>query len=857
MGNGSWHLQGAFSVTLLLSLTALAGHALQDGRETPPAPPGQRTDHFGDPLPAGARVRIGSIEDQPSGLVSSVAFSPDGKTLALGTEKGGVQIWEVASGVELWRSPASEVSVTSLAYSRDGKRLGYGDEEGGLRLIEAASGSALLTLDGHEDVVLSVAFSPAGKILASAGEDGAVRVWEEKTGKQILDRPMMEDGIVHSVAFSPDGERLAAAVGDGTARILAAATGKEIRRLEAGEVALRAAVFSPDGRTLATAGGAAPIRLWDPVSGELRRAIEPEEHWVEHLAWSGDGTALAGGSYFDKVRIWDPRTGKALQSVEQDHVRANAIAFSPDGATLAVGHELGAAELLEVASGKPLRHFEFERKAVYSIAFSPDGQILAAAGRDPTVHLYSPETGREIRRLPGHESWVNSIAFSPDGVDLASASHDRTVRIRQVSSGKERQRLELGQTPFSTYTRFHCVLFYSPDGKALITWQGSKLMTRWQIDGEEPRMAWRTIVGRKFDNSVRVRRRPEGSPRSHGVALSPDGALVASPGELNDLSSALLLGGATGKEIARLRAHNAPVISVAISPDGSIIATGGEDNAIRLWELATGRGILWLRGQTSAISSLGFSPGGRLLASGSRDGAVRIWDIRQVRKVAVFRGHTGDVTSVAFSPDGKTLASGSADTTLLLWDIDEANLRQGAGAARVGPKELEKLWTVLAGGDATGAYYGMSRLALDPDRSIPYLRDRLHRFPETVTEDLRALVADLDDDEFSLRAKAHRKLAALGGEALEVLLEELEGKPSPEVRLRVRDLLEKIGPLTTKFPSESLRRRRAIQVLERIGTEEARADLQRIADESKSIREKGWARAAMTRIEKHRDRLQR
>jgi WD40 repeat protein len=268
---------------------------------------------------------------------------------------------------------AHEWQAQAVAFSPDGKTLASGSNDQTVKLWDVATGAEKATLRGHTVFVYSVAFSPDGKALASAGgvqpaafksfesykevpkellkEIGEVKVWDLATGKE---RTFYrgDTGRVFSVAFSPDGKTLAAGVRDGAIRLWDVATGKE-RACLRGDAQVNAVAFSPDGKTLAS-GQRDKVTLWDLASGRVRARLQGHAGAVTSVAFSPDGRTLATAGNVPprgrwqwqdvsgEVRLWDAATGR------------------PRGAPLA------------------LRHLAL------SVAFGARGQVLAAGGRRVT-----------------------------------------------------------------------------------------------------------------------------------------------------------------------------------------------------------------------------------------------------------------------------------------------------------------------------------------------------------------------------------------------------------------------------------------------------------------------------------------
>ncbi len=198
--------------------------------------------------------------------ILSTAFSPNGHTLASGSDDNTIQLWDVATGKELRRLEGHSQSVSSVAFSPDGRTLASGSYDTTIRLWDVATGKELSRLEGHTDEVFSVAFSSDGYTLASGSRDKTIRLWDVATGKE-LRRLEGHTDYVYSVAFSPDGHILASGSGDKTIRLWDVATGKELSRLEGHTNRVYSVAFSPDGHTLASGSKDTTNRIWDVRTG--------------------------------------------------------------------------------------------------------------------------------------------------------------------------------------------------------------------------------------------------------------------------------------------------------------------------------------------------------------------------------------------------------------------------------------------------------------------------------------------------------------------------------------------------------------------------------------------------------------
>ena len=330
--------------------------------------------------------------------VNSVAFSPDGQTLASGSYDNTIRLWDVATGESLKILTGHTYEVNSVSFSPEGQTLASGSGDNTVRLWDVSTGETLRTLQGHTIFVLSVAFSPDGETLASGSRDRTIRLWDVSTGETLKTLRGHTD-FVHSVSFSPDGETLASGSADNT------------------------------------------IRLWDVSTGETLRTLQGHTFSVRSVSFSPDGETLASGSSDDTIRLWDVATGRNRKTLRGDMDRVLSVSFSPDGETLASGSDDNTVRLWDVATGAELRTLEGHTLSVVSVSFSPDGETLASGSADWTVLLWNlppmdmppVEPPRPETTLPpdGHYPWDVNADGQTTIVDLilVITNHNRTVLL--------------------------------------------------------------------------------------------------------------------------------------------------------------------------------------------------------------------------------------------------------------------------------------------------------------------------------------------------------------------------------------------------------------------------------------------
>ncbi len=581
--------------------------------------------------------------------VRSVAFSPDGKWVATGSNDNTAKIWNTETGETTMTLEGHSHHISTIAFSPDGTRLATGSEDNKAKIWDLKTGEVAMTLEGHKESIISVAFSPDGKNLVTGAGDNTLKVWDLDTGQHAT-LPGGHSGDVLALAFSFDSTKLASGSDDGTAKIWDWKTKKVLTTLTAHSDPVRSVAFSPDGKKLATGSNDGTAKIWDWQTKQPPTTLRGHSNYVSSVAFSPDGKWLATGSEDKIALIWDVETGKQTLKLAGHHDKIWSLAFSPDGKKLVTGSEDHTAKIWDLGETGAATALRGHRKSVASIAFSPDGKKCATGSFDNTVNIWDAASGQSLLRLEGHGDSILSVAFSPDGTRLATGSDDSTIKIWDIASGKETQTLR-------GHGGFVSSVVFSPDGRWLATASADKTARLWDaVSGQTAK----TLEGH--------------SETVTSIAFSPDGTQIAT-GSADQ--TVRIWDSKSGKPLTTLKGHPQWVSSVAFSFDGKNLATGSWDGTAKIWDLKSGKIVQALQHPDCGVQSIAFSPDGQRLVTGGDDWRVKIWDLKTGEVQLALEGHTGAVNSVAFSSDGKRLATASADSTAKIWELDaEAIVRQ-------------------------------------------------------------------------------------------------------------------------------------------------------------------------------------
>ena len=657
-------------------------------------------DAFGDPLPKGAKARLGT--DRMRNLDSSALLMPDGKTI-LSQTSAGTAIIDTSTGRVTGKIPVpkGEYSVAPNIVSADGKR-GVSIKYDGVVVLELETGKKLCDIkrSGYAtDGMTSI--SKEGTVLALGGnvDDKAkdkgvlVRVWNVNDNKETAAIKVAQNASARTV-ISADGKILAkwgyhnvpfkagVEVDPETdpnrlVEFWDAATGKPIATARFG-VPPNSVALAPDGQTAAISDGAGSIKLFATKTGELKRQLLGRSRVGRFLQFSGDGKAVAATAEDGAIQIWDSATGRSAGVTEcpiaTEYLNLRGMSFPTSDRLVAFAVRGNAGVVWESPSGKRLTPAGGHTEPISGLCFADgDKEIIGLAPGQ--VYRWSP-TGKELGaiklRVPGAPM---NLTYPP--MDRISVAPSRSLVYRQENASIGLYDLATGVQRFSLPTENSYVtqLHFSKDASKVAA-------------VVPPPYGGKPKPGRVLLADV-----------THGEITGgfnlPIGIQVASAATA-DLGHLAMLRrvSAEGKEPQKLFLHGFntatgkqscefPIAEdygnfflIPSATKDRVLLVSPKDGVVE-FDLAAGKeGETLIKGGIGMTIAPVLSDDGKLLACSvgtnysSEPSSIEVRDSKTGEVLQKFKGHGRPVTALAFSKDGKTLATASSDSTILLWDAN-------------------------------------------------------------------------------------------------------------------------------------------------------------------------------------------
>uniref|UniRef100_A0AAU2VCW3 TIR domain-containing protein n=1 Tax=Streptomyces sp. NBC_00003 TaxID=2903608 RepID=A0AAU2VCW3_9ACTN len=627
------------------------------------------------------------------GDVRGVAYSSGG-LLAVADDR--VRLYDLATGALRASLEDLHSRVAAVAFSPDGRVLAIGDANGGVRLLDVTSadrprtlGAAPATAGSTEELV----FAPVGRLLVLARAGGSVLDIEDPTRPRSLGSLPPD-----TIAASPTGALiLTESYEEGLALGLWTLSGGSARPTRVGTLtpppsgvfAGRAAAFSANGHILAVGGADNRVRLWD-VGDPARPAVRSDlnvqgRDGVSSVEFSLDGTVLAVGGRDGVITLWGvsdpfrPHSGARLTGYP-GFASVSGLAFSPDGQTLAsiASDREQKAPDAQIPAENAVRLWAVSgidrtstvttlpAEGTFPPAFSPDSHLLAAGGNPTTVWRMDDETGPHLAAtVESFNAGGQAAAFSPDGHTLFSGL---PVVAWDVADSAAPRKV----TPPATRLDGARGISLNPTLPLLAT-------------GAGPMAPRQVTLGTVQLWDVGNRTRPTlvdtlGSTMAgpQAISFSPDGRLLAAPTGPGAVRLWNIARNTRPTVAGSIDMARGKATALAFAPHNRTLLVGDDSGAITTWDVSH-PGHPVRRGTAAPhagiISGLAYHPDGTLAASAAEDGHIRLWDVSNpdhlVEIASLSTGGLYPQATVVFSPDGSLLAAGS-DRGTRLWSVDPA-----------------------------------------------------------------------------------------------------------------------------------------------------------------------------------------
>ena len=436
-------------------------------------------------LEAGDSIEVFNLKDRsrfsesaPSGNdIYSIALDPTGRYVAAGSKHLTVTVFELDGKARIFSEPLHRGLVSALAWSPEGRRLASASHDGTIRVTSPGEADAARQIfTGHTGEInaltwLQLPGTNGAGALFSGGADGTLRGWTAATSADSAFATRLGNWI-SGARWSPDGRRIAVTNFEDRIHILDGASGAEIALFPTRSSAFDVE-WSPAGDRLAAASRhAGEIEVLDSATGKALGTFALTG--VNRVAWSPSGKFLAAASP-DGVRVWDAQSGAQLCEIPRP---TGSLAWSRDERRLALGGEDGAIQIWEAfagtmtaewrpapppLSGAVISSHESPRQ-VFDLAWSPDGESLAFVTQDSIAGLIETSGGRLVRTFPGHGGGIWRLAWNRDGRRLATCGKDGVLLVFNTQTGDQVAQLMHGAGSLEVHA-----VDWSSDGRRLLT----------------------------------------------------------------------------------------------------------------------------------------------------------------------------------------------------------------------------------------------------------------------------------------------------------------------------------------------------------------------------------------------------
>lgn len=849
-------VRSASSIVTLMVVSVLVGSpGSLNGQMPPEAGPKSAVDLYGDPLPEGALARLGTIRFRHPTNISMLGAMPDGKrVVTMCLQNNVLRTCELDTGKvsNLYDYPTG---ANANNFSSNRRASIYTLEEGKHLLITGNNFVERIDLENKKQLwrqsvnqgyVICSSMSPDGKWVAllQSGNQNRVSLIATDGGKIAHTIPTGNSRT--DVAFTADSKTVSVS-GHNQSQGLQSwdvETGKEQPPLKDANAVSISLTYSRNGKWLALGHIHQTITLYDLEARKQAHSFGGLGSTIRWLEFSPDSKYLVALDAAGTLVVFDPEAKTEVRKLSVGMSQALPT-FLPDSKRIVTAVS-NVVDVWDIEKGESVRPYEGHRGSIHQVVFHPHERWMVTSGLDNTARLWDLNSSAQVVNVSRAGYGGPSVAFTPDGKQLAWSNSFTTIEFLELQKLIEKKDAdkpvarELRGQNFTTFA-------LSDDGKTLVANIQNGGAQVWDLAQANPAPR---IVPPPFG--------AQGMP----LAYSSDARLSATTYAVDGSGRQVVIADLERtREVARLVGSPQNPVQQGVFAGSRLFVTRAL-RTLTLWDILSSKVVANVNvSQTNAYATaVTTSPDGRIIAwaESDPDRSIHVHDMLTGETVARFTGHSGLIQTLRLSLNDERpmLASGSADSTVLLWDLRAAMDKVRQNTPKLSPEQAEQIWADLASDDAGAMHRTSWILGTSGADAVRVLAERLQPVPvdRELGPRIQRLTRQMDDDQFAIREQASQEAAELGEAAEPFLREALKSAGSAEVRHRIRRLLQDLSGKPLVLSGDQQRAVRAIQILEEIGSGEAREVLERLSAGEPAARLTQEAKTSLARLAERTER---